>query len=121
MSEDIDNDAKLLRACGLPAEPAADVREYFDMAVRLIRIKSDYGPSPVTRAVALAAVALAEAVIRAGGQSVESLPFGYEGPRKKHESWLRREDLTRWLAQLGGLITSDSLMPLRPGGWWNMP
>lgn len=94
--------AELLRACGLPAEPAANVRDGFDMAVRLIqrgRAESD----------AAAAVALAAVVGRAGGQNVRSLPFGYDGPRVEHEGWLRREDLTRWLTQLGGLVVGGRL------------
>ncbi|MBM4094249.1 MAG: hypothetical protein FJ276_33300 [Planctomycetes bacterium] len=92
--------AKLLRACGLPAEPAADERRFFQLATLLIQrggVETD----------AAAAVALAEAVSRAGGQNVESLPFGYEGPRVEHEGWLRREDLTRWLTQLGRMVAGD--------------
>jgi hypothetical protein len=92
-----DTDAELLRACGLPAEPAANVRKSFDMAVQLIQRSRDDGD-------AAAAVALATAVARAGGQNVQSLPFGYEGPGVEHEGWLRREDLTRWLTQLGSLV-----------------
>ena len=89
--------AELLQACGLPAEPAADVRDTFNMAVRLIQRGRDDTD-------AAAAVALATAVVRTGGQNVRSLPFGYDGPRVEHEGWLRREDLTRWLTQLGGRV-----------------
>ena len=70
------------------------------MAVRLIQQgqKDHY---------AATAVALAVAVARAGGQAVQSLPFGYEGPPVEHEGWLRREDLTRWLTQLGILVAGE--------------
>ena len=94
------DNAELLAACGLTAEPAADVRDTFDMAVRLIQRGRDDSD-------AVAAVALATAVARAGGQNVRSLPFGYDGPRVEHEGWLRREDLTRFLTQLGGLVVGS--------------
>lgn len=35
---------------------------------------------------------------------MESLPFGYEGPRVEHKGWIKRDDLAVKLAQLGGLI-----------------
>jgi hypothetical protein len=91
-------DVELLDACGLPAEPADEVRQSFGMAVELVRRQRPDCD-------AAAAVALADAICRDGSQSIKALPFGYDGPRMQLNGWIRREALTRSLLQLGSLLT----------------
>jgi|GEM_PF-2099536 len=76
-------DGEQFKACGLPADPPPEARAAFEMAATLL----NRGEYPA------AAVALACAAGLGGSRNVQSLPFGYDGPRIEHERWLRREDL----------------------------
>jgi len=103
MSEDgskagIMTETELLKLCELPDDTPEESREFLRLAALLLE-KSATGQHPEA-AVTLVAAAMG----RTGKWCVESLPFGYAGPRVEHQGWIKREDLATKVAQLWGII-----------------
>ncbi|MCL2646270.1 MAG: hypothetical protein FWD61_04585 [Phycisphaerales bacterium] len=91
-------EAELLKLCELPESTPEESREFLRLAALLLE-KSTAGQHPEA-AVTLVAAAMG----RTGKWCVESLPFGYDGPRVEQQGWIKREDLATKAAQLWGLI-----------------
>ena len=94
-------EAELLELCELPADTPEDVRELLRLAALLLEKPTAYQHPEA--AVTLVATAMG----RTGKWCVESLPFGYAGPRVEHQGWIKREDLAMKVAQLWGIIAGS--------------
>ncbi|MCL2649067.1 MAG: hypothetical protein FWD61_19055 [Phycisphaerales bacterium] len=94
-------ESELLKLCELPDDVPEESREFLRLAAMLLE-KSTAGQHPEA-AVTLVAAAMG----RTGKWCVESLPFGYAGPRVEHQGWIKREDLATKVAQLWGLIAGS--------------
>jgi len=87
-------EAELLELCELPKSTSAEAKEFLRLATLLLERPTAYQHPEA--AVTLVAAAMG----RAGKWCVESLPFGYDGPRVEHQGWIKREDLATKVAQL---------------------